>query len=194
MIKKFIAGTVTMTALAMAMPASATVYELSMSDNSKVTINTETMIGTWIGGAINATFSGAGLASFNLDVPDGYVGLRSADYGVTLSPTSTITGSDGKVYFPTKVHEQRFKTGAVTGDPFSVMLWSYWGPAGCDKCTNIGDYVYKAVSWQTVPSSSGGTSVPEPGMVGLMGLGVLGMAFARRRRVNTSVNMAPLAA
>lgn len=29
---------------------------------------------------------------------------------------------------------------------------------------------------------SGGTKVPEPGMVGMMGLGLLGVAFARSRR------------
>lgn len=31
-------------------------------------------------------------------------------------------------------------------------------------------------------STSGGTEVPEPGMIGMMGLGLLGVAFARRRR------------
>ena len=32
------------------------------------------------------------------------------------------------------------------------------------------------------PSTSGGTSVPEPGMVGLMGLSLLGLGIARRRK------------
>lgn len=32
------------------------------------------------------------------------------------------------------------------------------------------------------PGSSGGTQVPEPGMIGMMGLGLLGVAIARRRR------------
>lgn len=31
-------------------------------------------------------------------------------------------------------------------------------------------------------SSSGGTDVPEPGMLGMMGLGLVGLAYARRRR------------
>lgn len=31
-------------------------------------------------------------------------------------------------------------------------------------------------------SSSGGTSVPEPGMLGMMGLALGGLAFARRRQ------------
>ena len=30
-------------------------------------------------------------------------------------------------------------------------------------------------------STSGGTQVPEPGMVGILGLGLIGMAYARRR-------------
>ena len=120
--------------------------------------------------------------------------VAKAAKDIVLERTAAGIDTNGRKFRDYSPAYKRFKTGAVTGDPFSVMLWSYWGPAGCDKCTNIGDYVYKAVSWQTVPSSSGGTSVPEPGMVGLMGLGVMGMAFARRRRVNTSVNMAPLAA
>jgi len=34
----------------------------------------------------------------------------------------------------------------------------------------------------TTTSSSGGTQVPEPGMLGMFGLGLAGIAFARRRR------------
>lgn len=34
----------------------------------------------------------------------------------------------------------------------------------------------------TSSSSTGGTDVPEPGMLGLMGLGFIGLAIARRRR------------
>jgi hypothetical protein len=34
----------------------------------------------------------------------------------------------------------------------------------------------------TSSSSSGGTDVPEPGMLGMMGLGLLGLAYARRRK------------
>ena len=34
----------------------------------------------------------------------------------------------------------------------------------------------------TTTTTSGGTAVPEPGMLGMLGLGVLGMAIARRRR------------
>lgn len=30
--------------------------------------------------------------------------------------------------------------------------------------------------------SSGGTDVPEPGMLGMMGLGLVGLAYARRRK------------
>jgi len=31
-------------------------------------------------------------------------------------------------------------------------------------------------------STSGGTAVPEPGMLGMMGMGLLGLAYARRRQ------------
>lgn len=34
----------------------------------------------------------------------------------------------------------------------------------------------------TSGGSSGGTDVPEPGMLGMMGLGLVGLAYARRRK------------
>ena len=34
----------------------------------------------------------------------------------------------------------------------------------------------------TTTTTSGGTAVPEPGMLGLFGLGLLGLGLARRRR------------
>ncbi len=189
MIKKFITGLAAFSALAVAMPASATVYALSMNDGSNVTINTDTMIGTWIGGAINATFSGAGLANFS--IPGGQLVLPSFGTDISITPTSTITGGGG-TYYPNQSHQQMFKTGAVAGGATNVMLWSYWGPAGCATCTNVGDYIYQAVGVRSY--STGSNPVPEPGMVGLMSLGVLGLAFARRRRTKVTLNMMPAAA
>lgn len=40
----------------------------------------------------------------------------------------------------------------------------------------------ETTSGGTTSSSSGGTDVPEPGMLGMMGLGLLGLAYARRRK------------
>lgn len=54
----------------------------------------------------------------------------------------------------------------------AIRLWAEWQDTGCASCKVLGDLV------GTI--SSGGTPVPEPGMVGLMGLGVLGLAFRRR--------------
>ncbi|WP_067734666.1 PEP-CTERM sorting domain-containing protein [Novosphingobium naphthalenivorans] len=34
----------------------------------------------------------------------------------------------------------------------------------------------------TTTTSSGGTAVPEPGMLGIMGMGLLGLGYARRRK------------
>ena len=192
MIKKIIAGAVAFSALTMAMPASASIYTLNMDNGSTVSVDTAKMVGSWIGAGINATFSGAGLANFTTAVPEGSAGLPSADYVIKLDSTSTFQGANGTTYFPTNVHEQHFKTGVASGlGAFSVLLWSWWGPAGCTTCTDIGDYTGRAASW-SVATSSGGTDVPEPGMIGLMGLGALGLAFARRRRAKVSLNMARL--
>lgn len=38
----------------------------------------------------------------------------------------------------------------------------------------------------TTSSSSGGTAVPEPGMLGMMGMGLVALAYARRRKTRTA--------
>jgi len=190
MIKKFIAGTVALSALAMAMPASAKVYELTMADSSKITINTTTMIGTWIGTAINATFSGAGLANFSTGA-GGALDIPSFGTDVTIDPSSNLN-IGGRIYNITPAtpgHAQMFEAGAVAGGKNVVNLWAVWSNATC-YCT-YGDFVNTVTGARSYGEPS---PVPEPGVIGLMGLGVMGMAFARRRRAKVSLNMAPLAA
>ena len=189
MISRYITGAVALAAMAVAMPASAATYLLGIDNGSKVTINTDTMIGTWIGSGINATFSGAGLANFSASQP-------SFESNITIAPTSTITGSNGTVYSPNQVHQQVFKTGTAAGGANQILLWSWWGTAACPNCQNIGDYAYTILGSRTVlPGTPGsGTEVPEPGMAGLLGLGMLGLAFARRRRTKVSLKLLPAAA
>jgi hypothetical protein len=58
----------------------------------------------------------------------------------------------------------------------NVNLWAWWGNPiiGGDYLTTIKSY--------SVNSTSGGTPVPEPGMLGLFAAGLAGLAFARRKR------------
>ena len=186
MIKKIISSAAMMSALAVAAPASATVYQMSLQDGTKVSINTDTAIGTWVGNGVNATFSGAGLANFSID-PTSVLNIPSFMTNISITPGSTIV-SNGTTYFANTTHQQMFEAGAAAGGANALNLWSYWGTAACPNCTYLGDKtgtVAGARSYENPPS------VPEPGMVGLLGLGVLGMAFARRRRVKVNLNMAP---
>lgn len=181
MIKTLCATAAALSALTVAAPASAAVYFLGMENGTHVTIDTDRATGSWIGSQINATFSGAGLANFSVGEPgaNGSINLPLFAADVTVSPGSTITGNDGTSYHPNPVQQQMFKVEAGN----VLNLWSFWGTTACPTCQNIGDYRVAAInvrssSW---PSSSGGTEVPEPGMLGLLGFGLAGLALIRRR-------------
>ena len=177
MARKILAAALALAGMASVTPASAAVYNYNMSNGAVMTIDTTAMTGSMIGTGINATFSGAGLASFA-----GGFDLPSFMTNISIDPTSTRTVS-GVTYSPNQNHQQMLETGAAAGGTNKVNLWSYWGTQACPSCQNpLGDYVVTAVS-----SSTGGTSVPEPDMLGVMAAGLFGLGLARRRRSAAAV-------
>jgi len=182
MIRKMLACTAAIAALAAANPAAAGIYKYNLSNGGTLTIDTTLMKGSLIASDINATFSGAGLASFA-----GGFNIPTFGTNISIDPTSWRI-VNGVTYVPNANHQQMLETGNYPGmwgaGTNQINLWSYWGTLACPTCNILGDYLATAVSTST---STGGTSVPEPGMAGLLALGVAGMAFARRRRAKVTV-------
>ena len=155
MLKTSLKALAAVAALVAVSPASAATYSYTMTNSDVLTINTSTQSGTLVGSSINAAFTSADLAAF----PGG----ASLNFVATLA---TLTGTriiNGVSYAPNAGHTQMLK---FMGS--SVNLWSYWGPNN-----QGGDYVDNIRSY---------SAVPEPGMLGLMGVTLAGFALARRRR------------
>ena len=171
-------------AMAAAAPAHATIYDYTLAGNNGLTvanvgvlagqpaftgnvqIDTTAGTGTFTGdnGAINISFTG-NFSSF--------MGGASpmSMYNIVIDPTSSISfgGHTYTLVSPTSSHPDmlEFQTTAIN-------LWAEWAASGCASCKILGD--------TTGNITGGGTPVPEPGMVGLMGLGVAALVWQRRRK------------
>lgn len=179
-LKKLLVAASMIAGMASASPSAAAIYTYNLSNGGTMTIDTVAMTGSIIASDVNATFSGAGLASFT-----GGFNIPTFGTNISITPGSTrIYG--GQTYYSNTNHQQMLETGNYPGmagaGTNKINLWTYWGTAACPSCNILGDYTGLVVS-----SSTGGTAVPEPGMLGLMAVGLFGIGFARRRaRINVA--------
>ena len=129
-----------------------------------LSLNTATGTGSLVGNDVNINFTG----NFA-----GFTGGASpmGMYNIAIQPGSAITYNGNSYGLDTTGHQDMLK---FMGS--SINLWAEWQSASCPACAILGDTVGNISS----SSTSGGTAVPEPGMVGLMGLGVMALAFRRR--------------
>ncbi len=152
-------------AATMAMPASATVYQYSMTNGDLLSIDSTAGTGTWTGAGINTSFTSTAFTSFT-------GGQNPSGYMVDLNSISGYVTINGKneSFSLTPSHPPMLKLDGTT-----AVLWATWGtpPVG-------GDYV-KSITGYTTSSSSGGTNVPAPAMPLMLGLGALGLAYRGRR-------------
>ncbi len=79
---------------------------------------------------------------------------------------------------------------ALTLSDFFVRYQSIVGVSGITSASGAGTISSGGTSGGSTSTSTGGTSVPEPGMLGLFGAGIIGLALARRRRQPSRMTLA----
>ena len=167
-IKKLLAAAVALAAVSTAMPASAAIYTYTMTNNSVLSINSTSQSATFTGGDLNASMTSSAFATFPGGALPNFTAVLSSLDGTRLVNGSWVT--DNPLNSTTTHPQKLIMNGA------NVNLWAWWGNPiiGGDYLTTIKSY--------TVNSTTGGTSVPEPGMLGLLAAGLTGLALARRNR------------
>lgn len=155
-------------AVATATPASAAIYTYTMTNNSVLSINSDTKSATFKGSDIDVSMTSAAFATFPGGALPFFTAVLSSLDGTRLINGKQVTDNpkDANTTHPQKL--------IIEGK--DVNLWAWWGNPIIG-----GDYLTKIKSY-SVNSTSGGTSVPEPGMLGLMAAGLAGLACARRKR------------
>jgi len=169
--------------LVAANPAYAAVYSYTANNGDVLTVDTVRMTGSLIGTNIHATFSGQSLASF-----DGSGGFPRLLSSIRIDPGSwleaEIPGGD-LVRFQVNYNiAQTLETGLDS--PTTIKIWTFWGSFGCPNCN------YKGAYSTNLPANGGGTRVPEPGMAGLVALGLAGAYYARRRAIKVRLALKPI--
>jgi len=167
--RKFVIAASSLVGLVFSNPANAAVYRYTLGSGDVLTIDTTLMTGSLIGSQIYAQFSGRGLALYpGGTTPSGFISE------IDIDPRSWLTGAvasgDPSVVFATKLKTQRLDIGYTNSN--KVTLWTTWG-------REWNPVIYYAENYTTDINPRSGTGVPEPGMVGLLALGLLGAGYAR---------------
>ncbi|WP_244970540.1 PEP-CTERM sorting domain-containing protein [Novosphingobium aerophilum] len=160
MLKTSLKALAAVAALAAVSPASAATYTYTMTNNDVLTIDNVLNTATFKGATINASMKSADFSKFIGGATPTFTAVLSALDGTRLINGQWLTDNPLNA---TTTHPQKL---IMSGS--SVNLWAWWGNPikGGDYVTTIKNY----------------SAVPEPGMVGLLGASVLGLAFARRRK------------
>lgn len=148
-----------------AAPASATIFEYTMTNGDVLTIDTVNGSGTWVGNNIDKSFTGD-FSNFQGGPNPSFMTELTSLTGTRIirGQTFTATNRNGNRTHP-------FKLKTKNGHKFN--LWAWWG----DPVVS-GDYIQKIKKFRVVPP----TDVPAPGVLGLFALALVALGFGRRRR------------
>lgn len=150
--------------------SSAPVTESRISSfafNTDPTIASATSTGAFSQTTLNSNYPN-GIGNVDVCFKDATTGSCAGGGGGGLLLGETGTGSFS-LSFSSPVT-------AVTLSDFFVRYQSIAGVPGISSASGAGTI-------SSGSTSSGGTAVPEPGMLGLFGMGLAGLALARRRQV-----------
>lgn len=155
--------------IAVAAPASATVFEYTMTNGDIVTIDTANGTGTWKGTSIDKTFTGD-FSTFQGGATPSFMGELTSLTGTRIINGQTVTATTVN---GNRTHPLMLKT--KSGNRFN--LWAWWG-----NPVVSGDYVKTIGDFRIVPP----VDVPAPGVLGLFALALCALGFGRRRRTKVA--------
>ena len=149
-----------------AAPAAAEIYTYKMGNGDTLTIDSTSQSATWVGTKIDVSMTSADFGSFAGGEKPSFTATLSSLDGTRI--INGVTYTDNPLNADT-THPQKL----IMESTGKVNLWAWWGDP-----IKGGDYIKYVASYTPPPP----TSVPAPGMLGLLAIGLGGVAFARRRR------------
>lgn len=189
-------------ALSVAGTANAEIFQYDTEfggAQTRVTIDTQAGTASYVGGGTNVTFSGADFSNFTgIDTNEIFfftsVSGVVSDRGRVFTPFVDNNSGEARLRFrnngQSEIWSAAFNEDGARrnfdidsgplGDPIAPPPAG--GSTSTGGLTSTGGATGSTGGNPGAPAGGGGTDVPAPGILGLLGLGLAGLAFGRRRK------------